>query len=174
MFTSLVEKLGESDHPPFDFAVIDEAQDVGVAQCDSSLPSGARAPTGSSSPAILVSESSRSRFPGKLLVWMSGDGTDAPICQDGRSGGFTELLARAEVSHDALIDFPSEKAFQAPDDLPFGSAGRRTACDVINGRLMVSHADDDGSIRRWRVGGELLLSPQSVEIIKFGDPGSGR
>ena len=38
-------------------------------------------------------------------------GVDAPICQDGRSGGFTELLARAEVSHDALIDFPSEKAF---------------------------------------------------------------
>ena len=25
-----------------------------------------------------------------------------------------------------------------------------------------------------RVGGELLLSPQSVEIIKFGDPGRGR
>ena len=24
------------------------------------------------------------------------------------------------------------------------------------------------------VGGELLLSPQSVEIIKFGEPGSGR
>ena len=29
-------------------------------------------------------------------------GIDAPICQDGRSGGFTELLARAEVSHDAV------------------------------------------------------------------------
>ena len=28
--------------------------------------------------------------------------------------------------------------------------------------------------RSGRVGGELLLSPQSVEIIKFGDPGSGR
>ena len=28
--------------------------------------------------------------------------------------------------------------------------------------------------RREPVGGELLLSPQSVEIIKFGDPGSGR
>ena len=40
-------------------------------------------------------------------------GFDAPICQDGRSGGFTELLARAEVSHDALIDFPSEKACKA-------------------------------------------------------------
>ena len=30
----------------------------------------------------------------------------------------------------------------------------------------------EGQIRG--VGGELLLSPQSVEIIKFGDPGSGR
>ena len=29
-------------------------------------------------------------------------GTDAPICQDGRSGGFTELLARAEVCHDGV------------------------------------------------------------------------
>ena len=28
--------------------------------------------------------------------------------------------------------------------------------------------------RNNRVGGELLLSPQPVEIIKFGDPGSGR
>ena len=28
--------------------------------------------------------------------------------------------------------------------------------------------------RRAPVGGELLLSPQSVEIIKFGDPGRGR
>ena len=32
MFTGLAEKLRETDHPPFDFAVIDEAQDVGVAQ----------------------------------------------------------------------------------------------------------------------------------------------
>ena len=29
-------------------------------------------------------------------------------------------------------------------------------------------------IREQPVGGELLLSPQSVEIIKFGDPGRGR
>ena len=28
--------------------------------------------------------------------------------------------------------------------------------------------------RQYPVGGELLLSPQSVEIIKFGDPGRGR
>ena len=30
--------------------------------------------------------------------------------------------------------------------LSLGSAVRRAACDVINGRLMVSHANDDGSI----------------------------
>ena len=31
-----------------------------------------------------------------------------------------------------------------------------------------------GTVSLEPVGGELLLSPQSVEIIKFGDPGSGR
>ena len=55
-------------------------------------------------------------------------------------------MASAEIGHDSLVDLASEKTFQAPDDLPFGSAGRRAACDVINGRLMVPHADDDGSI----------------------------
>ena len=34
------------------------------------------------------------------------------------------------------------------------------------------HNDEEVLLRH--VGGELLLSPQSVEIIKFGDPGSGR
>ena len=39
------------------------------------------------------------------------------------------------------------------------------------GTRRVCQARSSGS---ERVGGELLLSPQSVEIIKFGDPGSGR
>ena len=78
-------------------------------------------------------------------------GTDAPICQDTRSGGLDELLASAKIGHDSLVDLASEKTFQAPDDLPFGSAVRRAACDVINGRLMVPHADDDGAIE-GRVG----------------------
>ncbi len=75
-----------------------------------------------------------------------GIGFDAPICQDTRSGGLDDPLASAEIGHDSLVDLASEKTFQAPDDLPFGSAVRRAACDVINGRLMVPHADDDGSI----------------------------
>ena len=75
------------------------------------------------------------------------EGTDAPICQDTRSGGLDELLASAKIGHDSLVDLASEKTFQAPDDLPFGSAVRRAACDVINGRLMVPHADDDGAIK---------------------------
>ena len=72
-------------------------------------------------------------------------GTDAPICQDTRSGGLDELLASAKIGHDSLVDLASEKTFQAPDDLPFGSAVRRAACDVINGRLMVPHADGVGA-----------------------------
>ena len=62
-----------------------------------------------------------------------------------------------EIGHDSLVDLASEKTFQAPDDLPFGPAVRRAACDVINGRLMVPHADDHGSIEggRWLVGGRL-------------------
>ena len=60
-------------------------------------------------------------------------------------------MASAEIGHDALVDLASEETFQAPDDLSLGSAVRRAACDVINGRLMVPHADDDGSIERWRI-----------------------
>ena len=110
MFTNLAEKLGESDHPPFDFAVIDEAQDVGVAQCDSSLPSGTRAPTGSSSPAILVSESSRSRFPGKLLVWMSGDGTVNLIAGRRSSRKADPFSVHGQQTHVADSHSPNARA----------------------------------------------------------------
>ena len=80
-------------------------------------------------------------------------------------------LACAEVCHDALVDLASEKTFQAPDDLPFGSAGRRAACDVINGRLMVPHADDDGSIE----GGVGVSVAASIEAVPAGGPpGRGR
>ncbi len=74
-------------------------------------------------------------------------GTDAPLCQDTRSGGLDELLASANIGYDSLVDLASEKTFEAPDDLPFGSDVRRAACDVINDRLMVPHADDDRSIK---------------------------
>ena len=43
------------------------------------------------------------------------------------------------------------------------------------GRLRVTDAQRRRlAAQAKRVGGELLLSPQSVEIIKFGDPGRGR
>ena len=88
-------------------------------------------------------------------------GTDAPICQDTRSGGLDDLLASAEIGHDALVDLASEATFQAPDDLSLGSAVRRAACDVINGRLMVPHADDDGSIE----GGVGVAVAASIEAV---------
>ena len=99
------------------------------------------------------------------------NGTDAPICQDTRSGGLDELLASAKIGHDSLGDLASENTFQAPDDLPFGSAVRRAACDVINGRLMVSHADDDGAIK----GGVGVAVAAPIEPVPAGGhPGRGR
>ena len=80
-------------------------------------------------------------------------------------------MASAEVGHDALVDLASEKTFQAPDDLPFGPAVRRAACHVINGRLMVPHADDDGSIE-GRVGVSVAASIEAVPT--GGHPGRGR
>ena len=103
-------------------------------------------------------------------MWTRG-GTDAPICQDTRSGGLDDLLASAEIGHDSLVDLASEKTFQAPDDLPFGSAGRRAACDVVAGGLVESHADDDGSIE----GGVGVSVAASIEAVPAGGPpGRGR
>ena len=98
-------------------------------------------------------------------------GIDAPICQDTRSGGRDDLLASAASGHDALVDLASEETFQAPDDLSLGSAVRRAACDVINGRLMVPPADDDGSIER---GGGVSVAASSEAVPAGGPPGRGR
>ena len=80
-------------------------------------------------------------------------------------------MASAKIGHDSLVDLASEKTFQAPDDLPFGSAVRRAACDVINGRLMVPHADDDGAIK----GGVGVAVAAPIEPVPAGGhPGRGR
>ena len=95
---------------------------------------------------------------------------DAPICQDGRSGGFTELLARAEVSHDALIDFPSEKAFKASDDVPFRPSIRPASDDIVDRRLVIAHTDHDGSME----GGVRLSVAAPIEAVSTGGhPGGG-
>ena len=91
-------------------------------------------------------------------------GYDAPICQDGRSGGFTELLARAEVSHDALIDFPSEKAFKASDDVPFRPSIRPASDDIVDRRLVIAHTDHDGSME----GGVRLSVAAPIEAVSTG------
>ena len=44
---------------------------------------------------------------------LSPDGTDAPMCQDTRSGGLNDLLASAEIGHDALVDLSRKEAFAA-------------------------------------------------------------
>ena len=74
------------------------------------------------------------------------DGIDASICQDTHLGGLGDVLANAEVCHDALVDLAGEEAFEAPDDLTFGPAVRCASCDVVDSRLVEPHADDDGAI----------------------------
>ena len=113
--------------------------------------------------------------PDSKLGFRQGDrrgqrGIDAPICQDGRSGGFTELLARAEVSHDALIDFPSEKAFTASDDVPFRPSIRPASDDIVDRRLVIAHTDHDGSME----GGVRLSVAAPIEAVSTGGhPGGG-
>ena len=93
------------------------------------------------------------------------------MCQDTRSGGLNDLLASAEIGHDALVDLSRKEAFQAPDDLAFGSAIGGASGDVVAGGLVESHADDDGAIE----GGVGVAVAASIEAVPAGGhPGRGR
>ena len=96
-------------------------------------------------------------------------GIDAPICQDTCLGGVGNVLARAEVCHDTLVDLTGEEAFETPDDLPSGPAVRRASCDVGDRRLVEPYTDDDGSIE----GSVGLSVATTIEAVPAGGP-SGR
>ena len=98
-------------------------------------------------------------------------GPDAPICQDTPSGGLDVLLTTAEVGHDSLVDLSREEAFQAADDVAFGPASGDASGDVVAGRLVESHPDDDGS-REGRVGVSVAASIEAVPT--GGHPRRGR
>ena len=55
-------------------------------------------------------------------------------------------MARAEVCHDPLVDLAGEEALEAPDDRAFGPAVSCASCDVVDGRLVEPHTDDDGAV----------------------------
>ena len=98
-------------------------------------------------------------------------GIDAPICQDTPSGGLDDLLTSAEVGHDALVDLSREEAFQAADDVAFGPASGEASGDVVAGRLVELHPDDDGAIE-GRVGVSVAASIEAVPT--GGHPRRGR
>ena len=99
------------------------------------------------------------------------DRTDAPRCQDTPSGGLDDLLTSAEVGHDALVNLSREEAFQAADDVAFGPASGEASGDVVAGRLVEWHPDDDGSIE-GRVGVSVAASIEAVPT--GGHPRRGR
>ena len=106
-----------------------------------------------------------------LVVLTVSGGIDAPICQDDRLGGLDVCLARSIVCHDPLVDLAGEEALEAPDDIAFGPAASSPSCDVVEGRLVESHADDDGSIE----GGVGLSVATPIEAVPAGGhPGRGR
>ena len=106
-----------------------------------------------------------------LLFWHGQASTDAPICQDTPSGGLDDLLTSAEVGHDALVNLSREEAFQAADDVAFGPASGEASGDVVAGRLVELHPDDDGSIE-GRVGVSVAASIEAVPT--GGHPRRGR
>ncbi len=58
-------------------------------------------------------------------------------------------------------------SFETPDDLASGPTVRGPSRDVVEGRLVVPHADDDGAIE-GRIG---LSVPASIEAVPAGgDP----
>ncbi len=97
--------------------------------------------------------------------------SDAPICQDTGLGGRAHVLASSIVCHDSLVDFAGEEAFEASNDVTFGPAVRRASGDVVDSRLMESHAHDDRSIES----GIGLSMAASIEAVPAsGHPGRGR
>ena len=80
-------------------------------------------------------------------------------------------MTSAEVGHDALVNLSREEAFQAADDVAFGPASGEASGDVVAGRLVGLHPDDDGSIE-GRVGVSVAASIEAVP--PGGHPRRGR
>ena len=71
MFSRLAARLTESKHPPFDFTVVDESQDISVAQLRFLAALEGDRPTVFSLPGTSVNGSSSSPFRGKRLALIS-------------------------------------------------------------------------------------------------------
>ena len=98
-------------------------------------------------------------------------GTDAPICQDGRSGRQVCGLARSVVCHHALKDLAAEKAFETADDLPFGPLFSSASFDVGAGGCVEPHPHDDGPVERG-VGLSMTAAVEAVAARRH--PGRSR
>ncbi len=81
------------------------------------------------------------------------------------------MLAHAEVCHNALVEFTGKEALETSNDLALGPAISGAACDVVAGRLVEPHPDDDGSIE----GGVGLAVAAPIRAVPAsGHPRGGR
>lgn len=58
------------------------------------------------------------------------------------SGGGARGLSGSVVGHDVLVDLAGQEPFEAADDVFFGEAFCGAAGDVVDGGLVVAHAND--------------------------------
>ena len=79
-------------------------------------------------------------------------------------------MAPAEVCHDPLVDLPRKEAFKAADDFPFGPTVCRASGHIVDGGLVMAHADHDGSVE----GGVRVTVTAPIESVPTGGhPGRG-
>jgi hypothetical protein len=62
------------------------------------------------------------------------------MCQDTRSGGLNDLLASAEIGHDALVDLSRKEAFEAPDERWTPSFGQVFVTAKVESGFMIQAA----------------------------------
>ena len=74
LFTALADAITDSKHPPFDFTVVDESQDLGVAHLRFLSSLGRHRPDALFFPATSGSGSSKRRSPGSPWESIFGDG----------------------------------------------------------------------------------------------------
>ena len=141
MFTALASALAGSKNPPFDFAVVDEAQDISVSHICASWPrSVAIGPMLSSSPATSASASSSSRSRGSPSAWTF-------------AGAPARLRINYRTSHQ-IRQQADRLLGPAVTDVDGNSEDRSDTVSVFNGpppiiRVLKSEAEEIKAVGTW-------------------------
>ena len=68
-----------------------------------------------------------------MLSPAPADSRGRPYVSRHHFGGVGDVLARAKICHDTLVDLTREEACETPDDLASRAAVSGASCDVLDG-----------------------------------------